>query len=185
MPKHRTAEFILTLFTSRERASTIIGDLEESGGVQALDIMRLSLAFTWADLKQTPVGMLRALVMGWFLCQAALAFIAPAMMGAMGWGNRGPDARMAIWFLAAVLWGRIIAPFTIGCAVVAITPERRLTACVLLAIIGEVALLAFWGHAMPRQHPSPMAGQFFWLNLLPWFALVAGGTVGCRKSIQT
>ena len=185
MPEGRTAESILTLFTSRERASSIIGDLEESGGVRALDIMRLSLAFIWADVKQTPIGMLRAVVVGWVLSQSALAFIAPLMMGAMGWSSRGPDARTLIWFVAAVLWGRIIAPFLIGCAVVTITPERRLTACALVAIIGEVALLAFWADAMSRQHRSPMAGPFYWTNLLPCFMLLVGGAVVRRSAIRT
>ncbi len=43
----------------------------------------------------------------------------------MGWNRLGPDQRLMIWYLAAVLWGRIIVPFLIGYAVVRLTPERK------------------------------------------------------------
>lgn len=174
MPKHRTAESVLTWFTSRERAATIIGDLQEAGGVQWVVVIRLSIALLWADIRSAPFRSLSAFAIGWALCMVALAVIAPMLMGALGWAHADYSERELIWFVSAVLWGRILAPFAIGSIVTRLTPGRTLTICVLVAVFGEAMLLAYWFQAMLAGHPSPVARELFWLNLLPPVPLLAG-----------
>ena len=182
MRKQATAEFFLTWFTSRHDASTIVGDLTETGSLRWHEISRVSLSLMWMHFTRAPLGNTRALAAGAVLSYAALAVIAPLLMGLMGWNGAATDQRFVIWLVAAVLWGRILAPFLIGYLMVRVTPDRAMTACVLWAALSEVILLTYWGHAASQGHPSPMGRDFYLLNLLPFVLMLTGGAVFRKRS---
>lgn len=144
----------------------------------------MSFAFLWLHLKHAPPGNIMAVALGAVLSYAALAFVAPLLMGAMGWNRVGTDQQFLIWVVAAVLWGRIILPFLNGYAVVRVTPGRAMTACVLLAVFRELILLTYWAHAMSQGHTSPMARDWYWLNLIPAALMLTGGALLRRVTVR-
>jgi hypothetical protein len=128
------AEIVLSLFTSADCASGIVGDLtEESEDRGALwfwrNVTGTTLAFWRSALTNAPIAVLLLAMMG------AVLFAGPAFAGiASRYIAPNAQGSMIPWLALTVFWCGG-ASFT-GVALVKIAPRRGMAACALLAMIG-------------------------------------------------
>jgi hypothetical protein len=198
MRKAHIAELILSLFTSRERAASIVGDLIENATGGAIwfwsCVFRTALSLLWSDLADEPAfiaglgfrGLLLnlSLNLALFISIVILSVIFGVLVGSgLVSGPAGITLR-AFWVLGA------IAVFTVnfqtGQWIARRARGREMAACIAFVIIQTIVLaigeLLFRGMLVTYlQNPTIGAPQpritgvsIMITQCLAWISLLAG-----------
>jgi Na+/melibiose symporter-like transporter len=127
---------MLTLFTTRERASAITGDLIEEGRASSLNVMRVCLALFLRAVAARPVRM--ALLVGFgLILQVALRGLAVPLIIRVGWGPEEYSRTI----LYVTLVAGMVTPLLVGWATAKLGRGDEFTACLALAIAAKVLVL--------------------------------------------
>jgi len=146
MPKISSAEWLFTLFTTRERASAITGDLAEEGRVSFFNVLRMCLALFFRAVAAHPFRMALLALFGLFL-QLALRNLTVPLIVHVGW--RPEEYSRAVLYM--VLVTGIVTPSLVGWVIAKLGRGNEFTACLTLAIVGKLLLLL---NALPGGHAS-------------------------------
>jgi len=133
------AEALLSLFTARERAESIAGDLIEERDVRGsawfwLNVVRTTFALFASTLANAPATVCALGVLG-FALLVALTF--PGVAAVFLFPLMGPmrSVLLALFCGNAALWT--------GISLVKVAPKHGMPACLTLAVAGEALLLAW------------------------------------------
>jgi hypothetical protein len=150
MPKISSAEWLFTLFTTRERASAITGDLAEEGRVSFFNVLRMCLALFFRAVAAHPFRIALLALFGLFL-QFALRNLTVPLIVRVGW--RPEEYSQAVLYIA--LAAGIITPSLVGWVIARLGRGNEFTACLTLAIAGKLLLLLnalLGGHAWSAEY---------------------------------
>jgi hypothetical protein len=145
------AEAILALFTSPDRATSIVGDLKEQAPTQCrgwfwLQIVRTAAAFFWQELRGAPLRISVLVVAGWIAHEAATLYVAVPFAQFLGWthslDHRGPEK--AAWLVGVLLFGFILVPFLVGLLMAHFSGGRPLTISIVFALVGQNLLAGYF-----------------------------------------
>jgi hypothetical protein len=135
-------ERLFSLFTSSDCAEAIAGDLIQERPDQGSRWFWCHAFATAASLWRAAVA--EAPVLTLLVAASGCALMAGPVFAGVAAVRLFPTllSDMAAWSLLAILWwgGALSA----GASMVAIAPRRGMSACVTLAILCEVVLLAVW-----------------------------------------
>jgi len=173
------AETLLSLFTSRECAAAIAGDLtEEQQGRGPI--------WFWCQVAGSMVALWRKGVADAPLAVFGLAtagctlFAGPALGGAAAVGLFPQSIGSAVTWLpmAVIWWGGAVWT---GVTLIGISPKRGMAACAMLAVFGEALLIAFALSPLSHGWLSGPLLLFFLTALVVPAPLVAGGAIARRR----
>jgi hypothetical protein len=154
MHNSHIAEWILALVTSRDRATTTVGDLMERGTARSgvwfwSSILRTAGAFLWWGVTENKarvarlallglavyigMGMLHAGLSGIAFFLAAMASGHSPHLDSIGWG---------IWFAARL----VVSSLLIGRMLARWAPGRELAACAAFAVIISIYDVSLLGN---------------------------------------
>ena len=144
MPKVSSAEWLFTLFTTRERASAITGDLAEEGRVSLFNVLRMCLALFFRAVAAQPLRVALLALFGLVL-QFALRGVTVPLIVHVGW--RPEEYPRALLYITLV--SGIVTPSLVGWAIAKLGRGNEFTACLTLAIAAKLLLLL---NALPGGH---------------------------------
>jgi hypothetical protein len=145
MPDLAIAEAILSLFTPREVAATIAGDLAEEFSSRSLSrfwpaVLGAAFALCLQQIRRRPYRLLALVSVGLVLTQIAVSGLIPMTL-LMALGRQHGLPAQAILSVALNLIGSVGGPLLIGWALARFSPGREMTTCGAIALV--VASVAF------------------------------------------
>jgi len=175
------AELLLSLFTSPDCATAIVGDLTEEAGKHGpnwfwLHVLGTALALWRRNLADAPLRVLALMLTGCVLLVAptfagvaAIAFFPP-------W-NFSPVSSIVTSFC---WWA---GAFWVGASLVNTSPRRGMAACATLAAAGEVLVFAVGGTLLWYGELTPQDILLFVVALAAVVPLLAGAALARRRMI--
>ena len=180
-PSSRAAQRLLSLFTSADRASAIVGDLTEEKGHRGpilfwLDVVPLVSALWRGTVTDAPLRVLMLAVSGCallvgpvFLGIAAVALF-PSSIGLPG-----------SWIALSLFWcgGALLT----GASLVCFAPSRGMASCATLAVVAETLLCVF---LLRAQRPDLQTFQLtlvYATGLAVPALLLVGGAIARRGMV--
>lgn len=156
MPRSGWAEYLLSWFTSPDRAAAITGDLLEESRTHSvawfwLHVIRTTLSLFVQAMLSAPIRMAALLVAGLLSLVVGLPLTALLLRGivesrsivqVIGW-----HPSFFYWWkhwLAWFLWGRLLCPFLVGFTVAYLSRGKEMTICCALAMSTEALVLGIW-----------------------------------------
>ena len=175
------AEKLLSLFASPDSATAIAGDLTEERQ------HRGSIWF-WIHLSTTIVALWRNAVISAPLANLRLAAAGCVLFATTAFGGTAAVSLFPqivgsplYWIALSVFWWG--AAFWTGVSLVSLSPKRGMVACAMLAVTGEVLLLAFGVTALWLELSSTEFVIIYTAALVVALPLLAGGSVARRRMI--
>lgn len=175
------AQKLLSLFTSADCAEAIAGDLAEERPDHGPIRFWLHVFGTTVTLWRSAVGSApgTTLALGAAGC-ASLAAPALAGIAAVSLFPQLIGSLVSWSVLSLFWWGGALCT---GFALVGIAPARGMTACVMLAVVGEVLLIAVGLTGIQFDMLSPRFVLFYPTAVLAAAPLVAGGAIARSRVI--
>lgn len=175
------AEVLLSLFTTRDRAESIAGDLTEERDVRGsawfwVHVFRTTFALFTSALGSAPATALALGALGFALLVAlafagmAAVFLFPFLGSAESW------VLLSLFWWSAALWT--------GVSLVSIAPKYGMTACLTLAVAGESLLVASRLFFAWPQGPNAWSLLVYTSALLAAVPLLAGGAIVRRRTAR-
>jgi hypothetical protein len=160
MPKIRTADWLLSLFTTQDVAASISGDLIEEARDRGpwwfwSHTLRTTFALCGREIVRRPDRFLTIVFFAVFSHEHALLITEPTWVSQ--WS----------WIVRVILVGRLVAPFMLGLLTAFLAGESGMAGCLAVAVIRFSLTTTQW-------HGKP----FTWLvvtALLPAVSIVAAG----------
>jgi hypothetical protein len=172
------AEALLSLFTARDRAESIAGDLTEEGDVRGsawfwFHVFRTTFALFTSALASAPVTVfaLGALGFALFVMLAVAGVAAVFLFPFIGPGLRSVLLPLFCW--SAALWT--------GVSLVSVAPKHGMTACLTLAVAGDALLFASPLFFAWIQAPNDWSVLAHASALFAAAPLLAGGAIVRRR----
>jgi hypothetical protein len=175
------AERVLSLFTSVDRASAIVGDLTEARGQRGpvlfwLDVVRLLSALWRGTVMDAPIRVLLLAIAGCVLLLgpglvgvAAVALFPAAIASPVSW------LALSFCWSAGAMWT--------GTSLIGISPSRGMAACVTLAMVGETLVIALLTRMPGPDLPFLQLAIVHATSLAMPALLLVGGAIARRRTI--
>jgi hypothetical protein len=165
MPSARLAEWLLSLFATRDVAASIVGDLIEESREHGSwwfwpHAIRTTMAFCGREIACRPGRFLALVFFGIVSYEHAL------LLTDVTWVSRWS------WIVRVILIGRLVAPFLLG-LLASLVAESAIIGCLTVAVIRSSLIVLQW-------HDKPVP----WLALtavLPAFPIIAAGVLVRRR----
>lgn len=169
------ADSLLALFTSPDRASSIIGDLAEQTHAHgrtwfSLQVVRTTVALFWQDLAEAPLRISALVIAGIIPHSVMAALIALPLGQVVGWlPNYGPLTGWTPWQVALLVCGQVLFPLMVGFLLARFSKGHPMTVCISSAVVGQGLLTALRCHsAWTLMEELTLADKLFYLfNLDP------------------
>jgi pimeloyl-ACP methyl ester carboxylesterase len=181
MPDASLAQALLSLFTTRDRAESIAGDLieERDGRGSAwfwFHVVRTTFALFTSAFASAPVKTLALVALGFALfVTLAFAGVAAVSLFPLLIGSAISWALLSFFFWSAALWT--------GVSLVSLAPKHGMTACLALAIAGEALLLSAALFFSWSRAPNAWSLLVSMSALFAAAPLLAGGAIVRRRTI--
>ncbi len=181
MPDIARAQSLLSLFTSADCAEAMAGDLAEERRDHGstwfwLHVFGTTVTLWWSAVGGAPVTILALTIAGLAsLAAPALAGIAAVSLFPQLIGS------LVSWIVLSLFWwgGALCSGF----ALVGFAPARGMTACVMLAVIGEALLIAFGLAGIAFHMLRTPFDVLYATAVLAAAPLVAGGAIARSRMI--
>ena len=172
------AEALLSLFTTRDRAESIAGDLIEERDVRGsawfwVHVFRTTFALFTSALASAPVSALALGALG-FVLFVTLAFAGVAAVFLFPFLGSGVS-----WVLLSLFWWS--AAFWTGVSLASVAPKHGMTACLTLAVGGEALLVASRLFFAWTYGPDVWSLLVYMSALFVVVPLLAGGAIVRRR----
>jgi hypothetical protein len=161
-----TAEWILGLVTSRDRAATTVGDLVEDAPGSVLRfwaaVLRIAGAHLWRGVIEDPARMIRVAILGLAVdVGASLLFagLSGVVFFVESW-NGLPVRVNSMWRTIGLEAPTLLLAMWIGRRLARWAPGRELSACLAYAIAGSLFSFAMMLVAPGGLGPSALWGVF-------------------------
>ncbi len=204
MRSGHAAEGLLALFTSPDRALSVVGDLSEQACSRGsiwfwFQIVRTTAAFFWQELCDAPLRIAFVVAAGWLAHQAIALYVAFPFAQLLGWT---PPIyytvhQRAAWLVGMLLFGLILVPFLLGLLMARFSGGRSVTVCLAFALIGQNLLTCYFfylywicmGDATAAEKISrllslQLRGHAF-VNSVVGASVLAAGYLYRRRTLQT
>jgi hypothetical protein len=179
--RDNTVEWLLSLWTSSDRAEAIAGDLaqerEQHGWIWFwLHVARTTLALWRSTVTEAPVVVLLVAVAGCALFAApAIGGLAAVYLFPYSIGSPVSWIAVPLFWWGGALWT--------GASLIVIAPQRGMAACATLSLAGEALLIglgatAVWGGPLETDFLL-----FYTTGLLVAAPLLTGGAIARRRLI--
>lgn len=166
MRKGTAADCLLSLFTSRERSTAILGDLCEQGRDSWFNILRTAGALFLRSVAAKPIQLLLLVLLG--LTFREIAVWTPTISKHLGIGVF-PVGLYRIWVM-------ILAPAVIGCVVACLARGCETTTCLVLAAVHP---LLFFIYVVYESAANPIMAKhalsLSYTVTIPSIVLLAAG----------
>ena len=168
------SEALIALFTTRDRAESIAGDLIEERDVRGstwfwLHVLRTTFNLFISALASAPVTALALGAVG-FALLVTLAFAGTAAVFLFPLLSFSVSAvLLSLFWWSAALWT--------GVSLVSVAPKHGMTACLTLAIVGEALLLVSLLFFASTQALSRWSVLAYTSALFAAVPLLAGGAI--------
>jgi hypothetical protein len=182
MRRAASAEILLSLFTSPDCASGIVGDLSEESEERGTfwfwrHVIGTTLAFWRSALTVAPITVLLLAVTG------ALLLVVPAFAGiAARYMVPHASGSMVAWIALAAFWCGGAA-FT-GFSLVRIAPRRGMAACMVLAVIAILLVLASLLNTLTNESLSSSLTLRYFIGIGATALLLIGGGTARRLALS-
>jgi len=173
------AQALLSLFTTRDRAESIAGDLTEERDVRGLawfcfHVFRTTFALFTSALASAPATALALGALG-FALLVTLAFAGVAAVSLFPFlGSARSWVLLSLFWWSAALWT--------GVSLVSIAPKYGMTACLTLAVAGESLLVGSRLFFAWPQGPNAWSLLIYTSALLAAVPLLMGGAIVRRRT---
>jgi non-heme chloroperoxidase len=176
-------ERLFSLFTSTDRAVAMAGDLteerEQRGGLWFWrQVVSLTFVLWRNAATEAPLRVLALMLAGCVLLSvpafggvAAVSLFPPLFGSAVNW------IALVLFWCGGALW--------VGTELVLIAPQRGMSACAMLSVIGAGLLIALAMTIEPRELSNSATRMFFTIALATTVALLAGGARARRRTLIT
>ena len=174
-------ERLFSLFASPDHAVALAGDLAEERDQRGwmwywLHVVRITFVLWRGAATEAPLRVLALVLAGLALLSApafggvATLFLVPQLM----------DSPVRWIGLPFFWWGGALWT---GASLVALAPRRGMSACVMLAVVGDTVLICFGGPAVWRDPANTDFILFCTTGLIAAVPLLTGAAVSRRRLV--
>jgi hypothetical protein len=188
MLKAQIAEWILSLFSTRELAASTVGDwLEEVSARGSFwfwsNVLRTTLSFAWRGISSAPLGLAGIAFRAWMLSQVFFFGLYTLILCAtyvplivVSLLSHGQDVGLPEWAPTAVF---SVVYFQIGRWIGRRAGNRAITVCVLFEVLSNTIRWILW-HALARS-AHLAEGDTNYASILFVFSWVIAGAIWVRR----